>query len=282
LVEQGDNILIPGPSYPPYTSFVKYFGGNPIEYRCIESEGWQPDIDYLEKKITKRTKAIVIINPNNPTGAVYSKKTLQQIVDVAAAYNLPIISDEIYDQMNYKKHVSPCSLSKDAKFIQLNGISKVYLAPGWRIGYMALSNNFEELFDACIRQARIRLCANTPGQYPYFSALKGPTTHIKKTKRKLRKRRDYAHKRLNEIEGLSTAKPEGTFYIFPKIEHPKYARNDKKFVLDLLHKKYVLFVNGSGFGKKFGTGHFRGVFLPKVEILGEAFDRVEEFLKATK
>ncbi len=282
MIDHGDDILIPGPSYPPYTSYVRLYGGVPIEYKCVESQGWHPDMDDLEKKITPRTKAIVIISPNNPTGAVYPKKVLQQIVNLAAENDIPIISDEIYDEMSYKKHVSPCALSSDVKFIQLNGMSKGYLATGWRMGYMSVSEGLEELYDGCIKQARIRLCANTPAQFAYLAALRGSKAHVEEVKNKLRERRDYAYKRLNEIEGTTATMPEGTFYIFPKITHPEYRKDDKKFVLDLLHKKFVLFVNGSGFGKEFGSGHFRAVFLPKVEILEEAFNRLEEFLTEAK
>jgi len=278
MIENGDEILVPGPSYPPYISFVRYFGGEAIEYRTIEEEGWQPDLNDLESKITEKTKAVVIINPNNPTGAAYSKATLQKIIDIIAPHNIPIISDEIYDQMTYGTHTSPCSLSPDIDFIQMNGISKCYLAPGWRLGNLAFSERLGDLYEACMKQARIRLCANRPVQYAYAQALRGDHSHIKNTMKKLVKRRDFAYKRLNEIEGISTAKPEGAFYIFPKIEDPKW-QDDKQFVLDLLREKHVLFVHGSGFGKEYGSGHFRSVYLPPVETLEIAFTRLDEFMQ---
>jgi len=277
LLEEGDEVLIPGPSYPPYISFVKYFGGIPVEYRTVEEDGWQPDIEDLEKKVNEKTKAIVVINPNNPTGACYDEDTLKKIVDVAAAHKVPLISDEIYDLINYKPYKSLSSVAGDVPHITLNGISKVYLAPGWRVGFMAFSG-LDELYEACMRQARIRLCANNPCQHAYAKALLGPTDFIEETKKKLLERRDFAWKRANEIEGISSAKPEGAFYMFPKLEQNRYS-TDKEWVLELLHKKHVLCVNGSGFGKEYGSGHFRIVYLPPMETLEEAFTRIEEFMK---
>lgn len=277
LVEDGDEVLIPGPSYPPYISFVKFFGGRPVEYRTIEEEGWEIDLDDLERKITDRTKAMVVINPNNPTGACYSEHVLKKIVDIAAAHEIPIISDEIYDLMTYNEPTSLAKIAKGVPHVLLNGISKVYLAPGWRLGFMAF-NKLDELYEACMRQARIRLCANAPIQHAYAKALLGPHEHIEETKKKLLERRDFAWKRVNEINGLSSAKPEGAFYMFPKIEQNRYA-TDKEWVLELLKQKHVLTVNGSGFGKEYGSGHFRIVYLPPIETLEEAFNRIEEFMK---
>lgn len=278
MIGEGDEVLVPGPSYPPYISYVKMFGGKPIEYKTDESNGWQPDIDDIAKKITKKTKAFVSINPNNPTGAMADKKTLKQIADTIAPHNIPIISDEIYDLMTFKEpaHMSSV-IGKDAQFVLLNGMSKVYLSPGWRIGSMAFQN-MDEIYEACMKQARIRLCANVPAQCAYAKALLGQHDHVKQTVAKLKERRDYAYKRLNEIPGLSTAKPEGAFYIFPKIEKNKY-KTDKEWVLELLKQKHVLTVFGSGFGETYGTGHFRVVYLPQKEILEEAFGKVEEFMR---
>ena len=283
LVELGDEVLIPGPSYPPYISFVRYFGGTPVEYRTIEEDGWQPDIQDLESKINEKTKAVVIINPNNPTGAKYSRQTLQKMIDVIAQHKgLFLISDEIYDQMVYDDFTSPCKVAGDEiPYVQMNGISKCYLAPGWRIGSLNFSNNKDAdgIYDGCIRQARIRLCASAPAQWAYEAALQGSHDHIKETMSKLKERRDFSYKRVNEIEGMSMAKPEGAFYMFPKIEDFRYSGNDKQFVLDLLHEKNVLFVNGSGFGKEYGSGHIRSVYLPPIDVLENAFDRLEDFLK---
>jgi len=278
LIEAGDEVLVPGPSYPPYISYVKFFGGVPVEYRTDEENGWQPDVDDIASKISDKTKAFVCINPNNPTGALYSKSTLKAMADIVAPHNIPIISDEVYDLMNFSEVSSMSSVAKDLPLILLNGMSKVYLCPGWRIGSMAFQN-CNDLYDACIKQARIRLCANNPCQHAYVQALSGSHDHIKETNTKLKERRDFAHKRLNEIEGISTAKPEGAFYIFPKIEQNRYA-TDKEWVLELLNQKHVLTVFGSGFGEEYGSGHFRIVYLPPIETLEEAFNRIEEFMKA--
>jgi len=279
MVGEGDEVLIPGPSYPPYISYVKMLGAKPVEYKCDESNGWHPDVDDIAKKINEKTKAFVCINPNNPTGAMYSEKTLKAMVDIIAPHNIPIISDEIYDLLTFKDNVAHMSsVAKDVPLILLNGMSKVYLSPGWRMGSMSFSCGCEDIHDACIRQARIRLCANAPAQYAYAKALLGPDDHIKKTVEKLRERRDFAYKRLNEIDGLSTAKPEGAFYIFPKIENNKY-KDDKEWVLELLHQKHVLTVFGSGFGEEYGKDHFRIVYLPPMETLEKAFNKIEEFMK---
>ncbi|MDK2869946.1 MAG: alanine-synthesizing transaminase [Pyrococcus sp.] len=281
LLDPGDEILVPGPSYPPYTGLVKFYGGKPVEYRTIEEEDWQPDIDDIRKKITDRTKAIAVINPNNPTGALYDKKTLEEILNIAGEYEIPVISDEIYDLMTYEgEHISPGSLTKDVPVIVMNGLSKVYFATGWRLGYMYFvdpENKLSEVREAIDRLARIRLCPNTPAQFAAIAGLTGPMDYLKEYMKKLKERRDYIYKRLNEIPGISTTKPQGAFYIFPKIEEGPW-KNDKEFVLDVLHNAHVLFVHGSGFGE-YGAGHFRAVFLPPIEILEEAMDRFEKFMK---
>ncbi len=278
-LDPGDEVLVPGPTYPPYITYPTFYDGFPKTYRTVEDNGWQPDIEDIRKKITKRTKAIAIINPNNPTGAYYDEKILKEIADVAGEHNLFIISDEIYDKMLYDDvFISPAKIAKDVPMIILNGISKVYLAPGWRIGYLAIRDSdgqLEDIRDGIMRQARARLCANTPLQIGYLAALKGPQDHIRKTMEKLRKRRDYIAKRVEEIPGLSVVPPKGAFYMFIKIEG---CENDKKFVLDLLHEKHVLVVHGSGFCPVYGKGHFRVVNLPPVDYLERAFDRIEDFV----
>ncbi|MDP7282088.1 MAG: aminotransferase class I/II-fold pyridoxal phosphate-dependent enzyme [Candidatus Undinarchaeales archaeon] len=278
LVGKGDEVLIPGPSYPPYTSYVKMLGAKPVEYKCDESNGWQPDVDDIASKISDKTRAFVSINPNNPTGALANEKTLKKMVDVLAPTGIPIISDEIYDLMTFKEPAHMSAVAKDVPLILLNGMSKVYLSPGWRIGSMAFRGGCDEIFEACMKQARIRLCANGPAQFAYAKALMSDHSHIKPTVEKLRERRDFAYKRLNEIDGLSAAKPEGAFYIFPKIENNKY-KDDKEWVLELLKQKNVLTVFGSGFGQEYGKGHFRIVYLPPMETLTKAFDKIEEFMK---
>ncbi len=275
----GEEILVPGPTYPPYITYPAFYDGIPKTYRTVEEDGWQPDIDDIRRKITPKTKAIAVINPNNPTGAYYGEKVIREIADLAAEHNLFVISDEIYDKMLYDdEFVSPAKIAEDVPMIILNGISKVYLAPGWRIGYLAIRDvdgKLEDIRDGIMRQARARLCANTPLQLGYLAALKGPQDHIRATMEKLRRRRDYVVKRVSEIDGLSVVPPKGAFYMFIKIEG---VEDDKKFVLDLLMKKHVLTVHGSGFCPVYGKGHFRIVNLPPVDYLEEAFNRIEDFM----
>lgn len=284
LLDPNDELLIPGPTYPQYSLITYFNDAHPISYRCIEKEGWQPDVDDIRKKISNKTKGIVLINPNNPTGALYSKKIVKEIINIAGEYNIPIISDEIYDDMVFdSKQSATATLAKDVPVITFNGFSKVYLVPGWRIGYIMFHHQGElnNLQDAFMRIARSRLCANSICQLACIAALKGPQSHIKQVNNKLRQRRDFAYKRLNEIEGISTAKPEGAFYIFPKIEamDSNLWKNDKEFVLDLLHTKHVLVVHGSGFCPVYGKNHFRAVILPDLKTLEQALDNIENFIK---
>ncbi len=262
IVEKGDEILFPGPTYSPYIAYTKFFEGTPVAYETIEKEGWVPNIDDLRNKISPKTKAIVITNPNNPTGSVYSEKYLKEIIDIAGENNLPIISDEIYDQLTYEKpFVSTAALTNDVPIIGLNGFSKVYQMTGWRLGYMYFKGQGKILDDLKMgveKQCRIRLCANTPVQIAGAAALNGPQGFVKGIVEKLKQRRDYAYKRLNEIEGVSTTKPEGAFYIFPKIEdvgEGKRWKNDLEFVIQLLKETGVLIVNGSGFDPVYGKDH---------------------------
>jgi len=287
LVNPGDEILLPGPTYPPYISYTKFFGGKPITYETVEENSWQPNIDDMKKKISKKTRAITIINPNNPCGALYDEKVVKQIVDLAGEYDLPILSDEIYDQIVYEKRfVSTAHLAKDVPVVGLNGFSKAYLMTGWRLGYLYFHDQnceLEELKQCIEKEARIRLCANTPVQKAGVAALNGPQDHVKKTVEKLRQRRDFSWKRLNEIEGMSCAKPEGAFYVFPKIhEIGSRWKVDSEFAIELLKETGVLFVHGSGFDPVYGSGHVRGVILPPIETLEQAFSEVERFMKKKK
>ena len=284
LIDAGDEILLPGPTYPPYISYARFFGGKPITYQTVEENGWQPNVDDLRKKISKRTRGIVIINPNNPCGALYEEKVIRQILDLAGEHDLPVISDEIYDQIVFeKKFVSTTHLTKDVPVIGLNGFSKAYLMTGWRLGYVYFRDQKGELQEMkqCVeKEARIRLCANTPVQKAGVAALNGPQDHVKETVRKLKERRDYAWKRLNSIEGISCAKPEAAFYVFPKIrEVGSRWKTDMEFALDLLKETGVLFVHGSGFDPAYGAGHVRGVILPPIETLEQALGEVENFMK---
>jgi tyrosine/nicotianamine family aminotransferase len=284
LINAGDEILLPGPTYPPYISYTEFFGGKPVTYETVEENGWQPNADDLRSKISKKTRGIVVINPNNPCGALYEEKTVKEIVDLAGEHDLPVLSDEIYDQIVFeKKLTSTARLAKDVPVIGLNGFSKAYLMTGWRLGYVyfhSQGNQLEEVKQGIEKEARIRLCANTPVQKAGVAALNGPQDHVKETVRKLKERRDYAWKRLNEIDGVSCAKPEAAFYVFPKI-HAVGSRwkTDMEFALDLLKETGVLFVHGSGFDPVYGAGHVRGVILPPIETLEQALNEVERFME---
>jgi len=284
FLDPKDELLIPGPTYPQYTLITQFNDAKPIPYRCIEEEGWRPDVDSIRKQISDHTKGIVLINPNNPTGALYSKNIIKELINIAGEYKVPIISDEIYDDMTFdQRQNATASLGKDVSVITFNGFSKVYLVPGWRIGYTLFhhSGELDEVQDAFMRIARSRLCASSICQRACIAALKGPQDHIIEVNNKLRQRRDFSYKRLNEIEGISTAKPNGAFYIFPKIEAMKNGiwKTDKEFVLDLLHEAHVLVVHGSGFCETYGKNHFRAVILPTLETLEQAFDKLESFMK---
>ncbi len=287
LLDAGDEILLPGPTYPPYISYAKFFGGKPVTYETVEENGWQPNTDDLRSKISAKTRGIAIINPNNPCGALYEEKIVKQILDLAGEYDLPVLSDEIYDRIIYtKKFVGTSHLAKDVPVIGLNGFSKVYLMTGWRLGYMYFQDQdgkLQELKHCIQKEGRIRICANTPVQKAGVTALNGPQDHIKDLVERLRQRRDYAWKRANEIEGMSCTKPEGAFYVFPNIHAvgSKW-KTDMEFALELLKETGVLFVHGSGFDPTYGAGHVRGVFLPPIEILEQAFAEVERFMEKNK
>jgi aspartate/methionine/tyrosine aminotransferase len=287
LVDNGDEVLVPGPAYPPYISYTEFFGGNAVQYKTSEADGWQPDLDDVRSKITDKTRAIIIINPNNPCGALYDRNTVKALVDLAGEHDIPVISDEIYDQIAYDEIVSTASVAKDVPVIGLNGFSKVYLMTGWRLGYMYFTGQHEEtlanLRENITKEARIRLSANTPVQKAAVAALRGPQDYIGCMVQKLKERRDYAYKRLNEIEGIDCAKPNGAFYFFPRVDGigSKWA-NDMAFVHDLMEQTGIVFVHGSGFGSEYGSGHFRGVFLPPLTTLEESFNRIDNFMKSKK
>jgi tyrosine/nicotianamine family aminotransferase len=283
LVHPGAEVLMPGPTYPPYLSFVRFFDGTARTYRCIEEEGWQPDIDDIRAKITDKTAAIVLINPNNPTGSVYSEKTVKAFIDLAGEYGLPLISDEVYDRLIYDKAPkSTAALANDIPVIGFNGLSKVYLVPGWRIGYMYFhhpNQDLDDLKEHILKQARIRICTNAPAQYAAATALRKGDDYLKDVLTRLRQRRDLVFKRLNEIKNISTSKPEGAFYIFPKIHLEQRWQTDEAFVMDLLHTTGVLVVHGSGFDPVYGANHFRLVFLAPPSTLNSALDAIEAFMK---
>ena len=279
IVEEGDEVLLPGPYYPPYASYVRLRGGTPVEF-AVDLKNSTPDIDDIRSKITSKTVAICLISPNNPTGVVFNEKALKQVVDIANEHNLYIICDEIYDQIVFdEKFVGIGKVAGDSPVILLNGFSKVHLMTGWRIGYIAFNNSpqLESIRENLPKLARVRICSNYPVQYAAIESLRGPQEYISHFVSELKKRRDLVIKRLNSMPGLSCSNPKGAFYAFPKIEHNKYD-SDKEFVMELLKSKGVLTVYGSGFGTKYGSGHFRLVFLPDLEILDSALDKIEEFV----
>nr|MDO8134816.1 aminotransferase class I/II-fold pyridoxal phosphate-dependent enzyme [Candidatus Njordarchaeum guaymaensis] len=287
IVESGDEILVPGPAYPQYISVPKFYGGKAVTYRTIEEEGWKPDLDDLRKKIRKRTRAVVLINPNNPTGAHVDESGVKEIVDIVAEHRVLLISDEIYDQLVFeRKGFSTAAVAKDVPMLVMNGVSKTYVAPGWRIGWMCFhhpNGELNELKDSLMREARIRLSANAPCQYAAAEALRGPQDHIPVLVEELKKRRDVMIKRFNEIPCLSCVKPEGAFYAFPKITIDKKKwKDDKDFVLDLLKETGVLFVYGSGFDPTYGSGHFRTVILPPIEMISEAMNKLQGYMQSKK
>lgn len=282
LLEPGDNILVPGPGYPSYTQYIRFFGGNPVPYRQIEEEDWRPDIDMMRKRINDRTKAIIVINPNNPTGAVYRERDVREIGDIAAEFNIPVISDEVYDKITFgaDRYFSMSRLPSDVMRIILNGFSKVNLMPGWRVGYgyfLDERGELDEVFEGMMRQLRARICSNVPCQWAAKASLQGPQDYIVEMNRKLKERADFTYKRLNEIPGISVNRAKGSMFTFPKVELTDW-KTDKEFVIDLINSEGVVLVNGSGFCPEFGQGHFRSILLPEVPILEEAYGKLERFM----
>ena len=281
VVDPNSEVLMPGPYYPPYSSYVKFYGGKPIEFKLTDDG--KPDLDDLLSKITSRSRAICLINPNNPTGEVFDERSLKQLVDLATERDLYLICDEIYDRIFFdKEFTSIGKIARDAPVILLNGFSKVYLMSGWRCGYICMNNNcsnLENIKNNVPKLARVRIATNLPVQKAAVAALQGPQDHIPEMVRKLIKRRDLVVKRLNEIEGISCKNPKGAFYAFPKIQLSDRWKNDEDFVISLLYKTGVLTVHGSGFGTKFGKGHFRIVYLAQEELLEEAMNKLDSFIK---
>ena len=279
IVEEGDEVLLPGPYYPPYASYIRLHGGVPIEF-AVDLDNSTPDIDDIRSKITPKTIAICLISPNNPTGVVFNEKALKHLVDVANENNLYIICDEIYDQIVFdEKFVGIGKVAGTSPVILLNGFSKVHLMSGWRIGYIAFNNSpaLEQLRENLPKLARVRISTNLPVQHAALESLRGSQEYISKFVSELKIRRDLVVKRLNSMPGLSCTNPKGAFYAFPKIEQNKFD-SDKEFVMELLNSKGVLTVHGSGFGKQYGSGHFRLVFLPNFNVLDLALDKIEEFV----
>ncbi len=279
IVEEGDEVLLPGPYYPPYASYVRLHGGVPVEF-AVDLNNSTPNIDDIKSKITPKTIAICLISPNNPTGVVFNEKALKELVDLANQHNLYIICDEIYDQIVFDdKFVGIGKVAGDSPVIVLNGFSKVHLMSGWRIGYIAFNQSpqLKELREHLPKLARVRIATSLPVQYAALESLRGPQDYISNFVSEIKKHRDLVVKRLNEMPGLSCPNPKGAFYAFPKIEDDRFG-TDKEFVTKLLEKKGVLTVHGSGFGEKYGSGHFRLVYLPSLEILDSAMNKIQDFV----
>jgi tyrosine/nicotianamine family aminotransferase len=284
IVNPGDEVLIPGPCYPPYLTYAKLFDGTPVTYRTIEERDWAPDFEDLERKITKKTRLIVVINPSNPTGSVYSKQELSRIIEIAGNHNLPIAADEIYDRIIFDSDfTSVASIAGETPILGLNGFSKAYMMTGWRLGYIYVQDptgKLRDVWEGIEKMSRVRLCASTPTQMAGIEALAGPQTHIVDMVKKLKKRRDFALSRINTIPRLAATKPKGAFYLFPKVDLQGTKWNDdNQFATELLQETGVLVVHGSGFDPTYGSGHFRSVFLPEESMLSEAFDAIESFMK---
>ena len=279
IVEEGDEVLLPGPYYPPYASYVRLHGGIPVEF-AVDLDNSTPDIEDIKSKITTKTVAICLISPNNPTGVVFNQKSLKELVNIANQNNLYIICDEIYDQIVFDENfVGIGKVAGDSPVIVLNGFSKVHLMSGWRIGYIAFNQSpqLEALREHLPKLARVRIATSLPIQYAALESLRGPQGYINDFVSEIKKHRDLVVKRLNEISGLSCPNPKGAFYAFPKIEDNRFG-SDKEFVTKLLETKGVLTVHGSGFGQKYGSGHFRLVYLPDLKVLDSAMNKIEEFM----
>ena len=282
LVNPGENVLIPSPGYPLYSAIINKLSGEPRPYYLNEDDNWQPDIEDIASRIDEKTRAIVIINPNNPTGAVYREEVLRGIIALALEHNLVIFSDEIYDSLILDdiSHISTASLNGDLPVITFNGLSKNYLAPGFRIGWGIVSGPEDELRDyveAINKLLRARLCANHPIQWAIKVALEGDQDQLIEVRQKLRRRRDITVEMLNAIDGITCVRPEGAFYAFPRLH---IEGSDDEFVRELIRETGVVVVPGSGFGERPGTKHFRVVYLAPEEVLEKAYGRIDNFIRS--
>ena len=286
LLNNGDEVLVPAPDYPLWTAAVSVSGGTPIHYLCDESKEWAPDLADLRSKITPRTKAIVMINPNNPTGAIYSKAVLLELTQIAREHGLILFADEIYDKMLYdeEKHVSLASLSSDVVIITFNGLSKNYRSCGYRSGWMVVSGDksrIKDYVEGLNMLSSMRLCANVPGQYAIQTALGGYQSidDLVAKGGRLARQRDLAWELITAIPGVSCVKPKSALYLFPKLDPEMYPiEDDQQFIADLLREEKVLMVQGSGFNWV-KPDHFRVVFLPHEDVLKDAIGRFARFLE---
>ena len=280
---EGDTVLAPGPHYPPYMAYPQMYGATTVEYRLKPDDGWKLDLADIEAKMDDSVRLLVLINPNNPCGSVANREEIHRVLELARAYpNCIVVADEIYDGLDFTgEHASVASCSTEVPVVALNGVSKVYYAPGWRIGYMAIHDPKGRMLlvrDGIERMLRSRLCASTPAQLGYLAGLEGDRSWMKGYSDRVVAQRNTCVERIQQIEGLEVQSSGGAFYMFVKLTDEKWANNDKQFVLDLLHEEHVLVVHGSGFSPDLGRGHFRIVYLPSVEVLNDAFDRIERFL----
>ena len=285
LLNSGDEILLPAPDYPLWTASVSLAGGRPVHYICDEKSNWYPDLADIESKITPKTKGIVVINPNNPTGVLYPKEVLEGIVDIARRHGLVIFADEIYDRLVFdgKKHVAIASLAPDLFCVNINGLSKSHRMAGFRCGWMCLSGPKEDAksyIEGLNLLSSMRLCSNVPAQSIIQTALGGRQSadDLLLPGGRLFDQREVIYNELSAIDGISVVRPDAAFYIFPKIDTQKiHIRNDEKFAIDLLKQKHVLISHGTGFNMP-EPGYFRIVYLPEKEILKEACVRLKDFL----
>jgi len=285
LVNDGDEVLIPAPDFPLWSAAVNLCGGRPVHYLCDEGADWQPDLEDLRSKITPRTKAMVIINPNNPTGAVYERAMLESLIEIAREFDLVVLADEIYDKILYDdaEYIPVASLADDLLILTMSGLSKSYRVAGFRTGWLIVSGaklRAQDFIEGLDILSSMRLCSNVPTQHAIQTALGGHQSILDLTcpGGRLHEQRDLAWQLLNDIDGVSCVKPKGALYLFPKIDTKKFnIRNDEQFVLDLLTKEKVLVVQGTGFNWP-EPDHFRVVFLPREEDLREAIGRIDHFL----
>lgn len=284
VLEDGSKVLAPGPHYPPYMAYPQMYGATTVEYQLHQNDGWKPDFDDIASKMDDDVRLLVLINPNNPCGSVCGADDVDALLNIARAYpNCIVVADEIYDGLDFTgRQVSVASRSPDVPVIALNGVSKVYYAPGWRIGYMALHDPNGRLTlvrDGLERLLRSRLCASTPAQMGYLAGLTGDRHWMVGYANRVMEQRNHCLQRIAEIEGLEVEQPGGAFYMFIRLTDDQWAKDDKSFVLQLLHEEHVLLVHGSGFSPELGKGHVRLVYLADVNVLDDAFDRIERFLK---
>jgi alanine-synthesizing transaminase len=286
LLNNGDEVLIPSPDYPLWTAAVTLSGGQPVHYQCDEEDNWHPNIEDIKSKINDNTKALVVINPNNPTGSVYPESLLKQLVEVAREHKLLLLADEIYDKILYDgaTHTPLAALSEDVITLTYNGLSKAYRAAGYRSGWMMITgpkHNASDFIDGIDMLASMRLCCNVPAQYAIQTALGGYQSikDLIVPGGRLWEQRELAWNKLNKIKGVSCVKPNGALYMFVKLDPEIYpVLNDEQLVLDLLKQQRILIVHGTGFNLK-DKQHFRFVFLPRVDVLEDAINRFETFLK---